>query len=140
MIAAATAPGGRAEAGEGEMLRVMVVLAFGLALGGCAAKPQQTMHSISSADPKFNSPECLDIRNRALVYDDKVGERAVTGMVGGLLLGVFFLPVAASIDAAQNQEREAFNREIELRCMTNPPPKRETSTQPSLVNEPAPIR
>lgn len=116
------------------MVRVGVVLGVALVCAGCsvAAKPQTTIHTISPADPKFSSPECLDIRNRALVYDDKVGERAVIGIASGLLLGVFGLPIAAAADAAQNQEREAFNREIELRCMTNPP-KREPPPAPAPV-------
>jgi len=100
---------------------VAAVFLLGLVVAGCAPKPQLNIQSLSTADPKFNSPECLDIRSRALVYDDKVGERAAVGVTSGLFLGVFGLPIAASVDAAQNQEREAFNREIELRCMTNPP-------------------
>lgn len=97
------------------------------------AKPQQTTMQLSTIDPKVNSPECLAIREKALTYDDRVGERVAIGIAAGLLLGPFGLPIAAGVDAAQNKEREAFNREIELRCMTNPPPR------PKREAEPAPI-
>ena len=39
-------------------------------------------------------------------------------MVSGLLLGPFGLPIAAAADARQDEERQAFNREIQLRCVT----------------------
>lgn len=112
-------------------IRVIALISGAILLASCAAKPQATMQTLSTADPKFNSPECLDIRNRALVYDDRVGERAAVGIASGLFLGVFGLPLAASVDAAQNQEREAFNREIELRCMTNPPKREAPAPSPA---------
>ena len=104
-------------------MKALFVAASALLLAGCAAKPQQTMLDLSSADPKFKSAECVDIRNRALEYDDKIGTRMAIGFASGLLLGPFGLPIAASADAAQNTEREAFNRELQIRCMTNPPPR-----------------
>lgn len=118
------------------MTRFALLAAAALTCAGCAvaAKPQATIHTISPADPKFSSPECLDIRNRALVYDDKVGERVAVGIASGLFLGVFGLPIAAAADAAQNQEREAFNREIELRCMTNPPKREDPAPMPEQAN------
>ncbi len=103
--------------------RIFATVCIAVVLGACAAKPQQTAMQLSTIDPKFNSPECLSIREKALTYNDKVGERMAIGLMSGLLLGPFGIPIAASADAAQNQEREAFNREIELRCMTNPPPR-----------------
>lgn len=106
------------------LLGVAAASALAFVLSGCAQKPQQTTMQLSTVDPKFNSPECLSIREKALTYDDKVGERVAIGLVSGLLLGPFGLPIAASADHAQNQEREAFNREIELRCITNPPPRK----------------
>lgn len=104
------------------MLRMGVVGLLALTVAGCASKPQQTAMQLTTSDPKFNSPECLDIRSKALTYDDKVGERFAVGLVSGLLLGPFGIPIAVAADANQNEERKAFNREIQLRCMTNPPP------------------
>lgn len=100
----------------------MAALAFVAGVVACAsAKPQVTLTTLSPADPKFSSPECIDIRSRAVAYDDRVGERVAVGLASGLLLGPFGLPIAVAADAAQDQDRAAFNREIELRCMTNPP-------------------
>lgn len=96
----------------------MLVLACIGTLSACASKPQVTLGKLDNVDPKFNSPECLDIRGRALTYDDKVGERVAVGLVTGLLLGPFGIPIAAAADVAQDQERKAFNREITLRCVT----------------------
>jgi hypothetical protein len=120
------------------MLRIAVAVACTLALVGCAQKPQVSIGTLSQADPKFSSPECLDIRSKALTYDDKVGERMAIGLASGLLLGPFGIPIAASADAAQNQEREAFNREIELRCMTNPPKRDPLPVPDTIASAPAP--
>lgn len=88
------------------------------AVAGCASKPQATLTALDTADAKFNTPACLDIRARALAYDDKLGERMAIGLASGLLLGPFGLPIAAAADARQDEERRVFNREITLRCVT----------------------
>lgn len=90
-----------------------------LALAGCAsATPQAHMAKLDMSDPKFASKDCSDIRAKAVTYDDKVPERALTGMALGLFLGPFGLPFAAASDAAQDQQRYAYDREITLRCIT----------------------
>ena len=93
-------------------------VAVPLMLAGCAAAPQKTLASLSVEDPKFHSAECVDIRGRAVGYDDKVGERAGQGLLLGLFLGPLGLPFAAAIDAKQDEQRYAYNREITLRCVT----------------------
>jgi hypothetical protein len=101
-------------------MRTIAAIAIAGCLASCAAAtPQKTVESLNMTDPKFNSPECNDIRARAVSYDDKVAERAVTGMALGLFLGPFGLPMAAATDKAQDDVRRGFNREITLRCMTN---------------------
>jgi hypothetical protein len=89
-----------------------------LAVGGCSSTPQQTLTKLDHRDQKFASAECSDIRARAVHYDDKVAERAVTGLALGLFLGPFGLPFAAAADASQEEQRKGFNREITLRCVT----------------------
>jgi hypothetical protein len=97
-----------------------MVLLGAMALAGCASPtPQATVGKLAMNDPKFSSPECVDIRGKAVGYDDKVPERAMTGMALGLFLGPFGLPFAAQADAAQEEQRHAFDREITLRCVTN---------------------
>lgn len=104
-------------------MRVLLGVAAAAAVAGCAANPQQTTVQLSSIDPKFTSAECVSIRERARTYDDKVGERVAIGLAAGLLLGPFGIPIAVAADASQNEEREALNREVEARCMSNPPPR-----------------
>lgn len=118
------------------MKGLISALMISATLAGCAAQPQRTITELSAMDPKFNSRECLDIRSKALTYDDKTGERMAIGVVSGLLLGPFGLPIAASADASQNEQRKAFNREIALRCMSNPPPP-EPPPAPAPQFEPA---
>lgn len=100
-------------------MRKFYVIALAIGLGGCAAAPpQKTVSTLSMSDPKFNSPECSDIRARAVGYDDKVAERAMTGMALGLFLGPLGIPMAAAADKSQDDQRRGFNREITLRCVT----------------------
>jgi hypothetical protein len=62
-----------------------------------------------------------------LQYDDKVGSRVAIGLASGLLLGPFGIPIAVAADANQNAEREAWNKEIHLRCSSKPLPSKEKS-------------
>lgn len=101
-------------------MRILLAVALAACVSGCAAAtPQKTVSTLTMSDPKFNSPECSDIRARAVGYDDKVAERAMTGMALGLFLGPFGLPMAAAADKAQDDQRAGFNREITLRCVTS---------------------
>jgi hypothetical protein len=106
-------------------IRGMCLVAFSVTLSACAAKPQQFTGQLDHSDPKYKSKECADIRLKALDYDDKVGSRVAIGLASGLLLGPFGIPIAAAADASQNAEREAWNREIHLRCSSKPLPKKE---------------
>lgn len=89
-----------------------------LTLSGCAANPKEVALALRDDDPKFKSDDCTFIRNKVLDYDDKVGERAVTGLALGLFLGPFGIPIAASMDASQNKERELLAAEMKRRCVT----------------------
>lgn len=115
--------------------KLFVAIVIFPVLGGCAAKPQDAIQTISTADPKFNSPECLDIRSRAVTYNNRVGERVGVGLALGVLTGPIGLPIAAAMDADANSDRVAFNREIELRCMTNPPARTTESVASAEVKE-----
>jgi hypothetical protein len=94
-------------------------------IAACAAKPQQFTGQLDHSDPKYKSKDCSDIRLKALEYDDKVGSRVAIGLATGLLLGPFGIPIAAAADANQNAEREAWNREIHLRCSSKPLPQKD---------------
>lgn len=74
-------------------------------------------------DPKWDTQECKDIRLAAVSYNDKVGSRVAIGLASGLLLGPFGIPIAIAADANQDEVRKGFNREIHLRCSSQPLPK-----------------
>ncbi|MCW2317480.1 hypothetical protein M2322_003039 [Rhodoblastus acidophilus] len=80
-------------------MRILIIPGLLLALAGCAMPPQHTAMNLDTNDPKFNSPECIDIRNRALTYDDRTGEN-----IGSVQMS-----------------RQYFNREIMLRCSSAAP-------------------
>ncbi len=103
--------------------RITSAILAGVALAGCTTTPANYATTLSQQDPKWNSPECQQIRLAALGYDDKVGERMAIGLASGLLLGPFGLPLAAAADANQEQQRKLFAREVHMRCSSLPLPK-----------------
>lgn len=114
---------------------VNLLVVCSIALAGCAPKPQMYAETLPSDDPKWKTPECLSIREKAFGYDDKVAERAVAGLALGLFLGPFGLPFAAAADSAQNEERRAFAREVHMRCSSKPVPE---ALEPTKPTKPAP--
>lgn len=97
-----------------------IVPVIGLVVSACASNPQQTVMTLDERDPQYTSRECLDARNIAMQYDDKVISRMGIGLGLGLLLGPFGLPLAVMADMNQNEKREYLNKEIEKRCKTQP--------------------
>lgn len=115
--------------------------AMTLILAGCATNPQETLGTLNQADPKYESQSCLDARNAALAYNDKVMSRVGTGLVLGLLLGPFGIPIAAAVDMNQNDQRKWMNAEMERRCQTGSPVA-EAQVQPPAptpATTPAPV-
>lgn len=94
-----------------------------LPIAGCVSQPANYATTLSTQDPKWETPECREIRLAALNYDDKVGQRMAIGLASGLLLGPFGLPLAAAADANQNEQRRLFAREMHMRCSSLPLPE-----------------
>lgn len=104
--------------------RNLLVLGFvsvGLA-AGCAPDPK-TMSGNYLDDPKYNTEECKDMRQKALDYNDRTLSRIGTGAALGLFLGPFGIPLAAGADVKQNEERKAWAREVHLACSSDPLPE-----------------
>jgi hypothetical protein len=93
---------------------------MGFSLVACASNPQQTVMTLDERDPQYSSRECLDARNIAMQYDDKVISRMGIGLGLGLLLGPFGIPLAIMADMNQNEKRDYLNIEIDKRCKTQP--------------------
>jgi hypothetical protein len=102
-------------------------------LAGCASKPADYAATLSMQDPKWETPECKEIRLAAVNYNDKVGSRVAIGLVSGLLLGPFGIPIAAAADANQDQVRKQFNREVHLRCSSLPLPEKMQAKPPATA-------
>lgn len=100
------------------MKTIAAGIALALLIAGCASNPKETSLQLSVADPKYDSEDCKFIRNKVLDFDNKVGERALTGLALGIFLGPFGIPIAAAVDANQDKERELMNKEIQRRCVT----------------------
>ena len=94
---------------------LLTTSAFILSACATASNPKQTMLELDERDPKFESAACLDARNAAMRYDDKVLARMGTGLALGLFLGPLGIPLAAAADMNQNKEREYMNKEIDRR-------------------------
>lgn len=93
-----------------------------LVMAGCTSTPDKYAAGLPESDPKYNTPECKDIRLKALDFDNKVGQRMLIGAGAGLLLGPFGLPLAMAADAEREDARKAFAREIHMRCSSKPLP------------------
>ncbi|MCZ7500693.1 hypothetical protein [Agrobacterium sp. ST15.13.015] len=106
----------------GKMKRALII-SLAVMLAGCTVTPDKYAASLPENDPKYNTKECRDIRKAALEFDNKTGQRMAVGLVGGALLGVFFLPFAAASDAEREEARKLFAREIHMRCSSKPLPK-----------------
>ena len=97
-------------------MKVALLAIVAAITAGCAAQPTKTVNALDSAHPNYSSAECLEARKVALQYNDNTGARIGIGIVSGLLLGPFGIPIAALADAAQNEKRKAINIEIEKHC------------------------
>lgn len=101
------------------MRRVVGSVLVAALVAGCATVPQKKLGTLDQADPKYHSAECLEARDLALQFDNKVFTRIGTGMALGLL-GPFGLPIAISADMHQNDMRKQMNAEVERRCHSQP--------------------
>ena len=103
------------------MRKFLVAVILSLSLIGCAQNPNEISSNYVN-DPKFNTENCQNMRQKALEYNDRVLGRMGTGVALGLFLGPFGLPLAAAGDLAQNEERKAWSREVHLACSSDPLP------------------
>lgn len=90
-----------------------------LFVGACASAPKQTLLTLDQADPLYNTPGCVQARQAALDYDDKVLGRAATGVLLGLM-GPIGLIAAVGVDANQNNQRAMLNQIVQRECQTTP--------------------
>ncbi|MBB5701185.1 hypothetical protein FHS76_001034 [Ochrobactrum daejeonense] len=104
-----------------------VVCLLSLAMAGCTTSPQNYAATLSSQDSKWQSPQCAEIRAAAVNYE--AGEKKVSDLAPGLLIGPYGLGIAMAIKENDEKRRKNFVREMHLRCSSLPVPKELEDTQ-----------
>jgi hypothetical protein len=98
------------------MRKIMLVAACTVCLSSHAATAQIAVE-LSAKDPKFNTPECVRMREKARTYSDgTLAERAGTFIIGAGAPGG-----GLAVMAAEQRKRDIVIRDVEVACMSNPP-------------------
>lgn len=101
----------------GSMRRILLVAVCAVSLSNPAAMAQEFKVQLSPKDPKYNSPTCLSMREKAKNYKNGLFDQSPeTYVFAGAMPGgsVAFL-------ALQHRKDEMFRRDIEQACLSNPP-------------------
>lgn len=101
----------------GSMRRILLAAVCAAGLSSPAAVAQEFKVQLSPKDPKYNSPACRSMREKAKNYKNGLLDQSpATYIFAGVMPGgtVGFL-------ALQNRKDELFRRDIEQACMINPP-------------------
>jgi hypothetical protein len=107
-------------AGRTASARIAPALAA-LALAGCTATPAEFAASLSPQDPKWQTPQCLQMRAAAPNFE--AGKRPPMGWGTGVLLGPYGLAIAAASKEHQAKQRKLFARDMHLACSSRPLPR-----------------
>src|SRR5690606_19877842 len=100
-------------------MKTCLVLTAAL-LAGCTTPPAEYAQTLSSQDPKWQSPQCQDIRAAAATYE--AGGTRPLSIPAGLLLGPYGLGIALAGREHQETKRKLFARDMHLRCSSLPLP------------------
>jgi hypothetical protein len=100
-----------------------------LAVAGCTTSPTEYAFSLSQQDPKWQSPECAQMRAEAATYG--AGKRQPLSWGAGALLGPYGLALAAASKDHQEKQRQKFVRDMHLTCSSRPLPK-ELEVDPTI--------
>ena len=95
------------------------LLAVGLA--ACTTPPADYAMALSRQDPKWHSPQCVEMRAAASSYAAR--EKQPLNWSTGVLLGPYGLGIAAAGKDYQEKRRKLFVREMHLRCSSRPLPR-----------------
>lgn len=97
-------------------------LAVAVTAAGCASSPVDYAASLSTQDPKWNSPQCQQARMDAQAYVAR--EQKHPGWTTGVLIGPYGLGIAAAIKEHEQLQRKQFARQVHLQCSSLPLPKK----------------
>ena len=110
--------------------RICFAVSMAVAMvSGCTAVPTAYANTLSKQDPKWQSPQCAQIRAEAAKFKQRDVKWA-----SGLLLGPYSLALVAAGKEHQEKQRILFAREVHLRCSSLPLPK-ELQVNPSTTRK-----
>ena len=117
--------------GVGPLVRVFAPLAaarpagsaclLAVGLAACTTPPADYAMALSRQDPKWQSPQCVEMRAAASSYAAR--EKKPLNWSTGVLLGPYGLGIAAAGKDYQEKRRKLFVREMHLRCSSRPLPR-----------------
>jgi hypothetical protein len=87
-------------------------------VAGCTTSPGEYAATLSNQDPKWQSPQCEEIRVQALNYKERN-----LNWAAGALIGPYGLALVAAGKEHQEKQRKLFAREMHMRCSSLPLPK-----------------
>nr|WP_056106343.1 hypothetical protein [Mesorhizobium sp. Root157] len=100
------------------------------ALAGCTTSPADYAATLSKQDPKWQSPQCEQIRLAATEYESV--EKQTMSVGSGLLLGPYGLGIALAGKEHREKQRKLFVRDIHMRCSSLPLPRKLQITPSSM--------
>lgn len=104
------------------MKNILLATISFLAVSSCAGPPPaEYAGTLSSRDPKWLSPECVQLR--ASAQNDEAGRTKPLNMGTAILLGPYGLGLAAASREHQRKQRRLRAREMHLRCSSLPLPE-----------------
>jgi len=106
----------------------IVVGAVAAMVAGCTTLPADYAATLSNQDPKWQSPECEQIREAALNYKERN-----LNWAAGLLIGPYGLGLVAAGKEHQEKQRKLFAREMHMRCSSLPLPEK-LQINPQIIN------
>lgn len=92
-----------------------------LAVAGCTTPPAEYAAALSTQDPKWQSPQCEQMRAAAMNYE--AGEKRTLSIPASLLLGPYGLGIAIAGKEHQEKKRKLLARDIHMQCSSLPLPK-----------------
>lgn len=99
-------------------------------LAGCTSTPTEYGATLSSQDPKWTSPQCVEARTAAADYKEKK-----LNWGAGMLIGPYGLALVAAGKEHQAKQRKLLAREMHMKCSSQPLPKN-LQADPSAPGKP----
>lgn len=108
-------------------------LLLAAAIAGCTTSPTDYTATLSAQDPKWQSPECTQIRAEAANSNARKTRRG--SIARGLLLGPYGVGIALAIKENEAKQRKILARDMHLRCSSAPlPPELQVKSNTQMTS------